>query len=350
MVATAATLLLASPAPAIDVVELKNGDRISGQIVKMEGDTLIITTPWAEKLPVAWDQVAGITSDTPHVVRLKPDTFVTARFVKGRDGMQLEGEDLRSARPIAPEDIATIDIPPGAQWSGVIAASIGGTSGNYPHNFAVGGKAEAQRRTDDDRLRVGIAGDYAETRVQDKVLNAQGEQIGTVVRRTEKTAANVRGWGLYDYNLDAHWAVGGQVRLEHDEFKDLDLRTTAVIAPRYRFIDTKTEHFSVYLGPAYINEQYISDENESRSFFSIALGDELHWKFPWGLTFDQTLDIYPNLEDTSDVLFSFAMGPRYTIGDGFFTGLTFAWDYDTKPARFRERNDFRYLGNVGWEF
>ena len=160
----------------------------------------------------------------------------------------------------------------------------------------------------------------------------------------------MRGWGLYDYNLDPHWSLGGQVKLEHDEFKDLNLRTTVAIAPRYRFFDTKTEHLSVYLGPAYINEQFIEATQDDRDFIALALGDELHWKFPWGFSIDQTLDIYPSLEDTSDVLFSFFLGPRYTIMDGLFAGLAFNWDYDTKPAAFHERNDFRYLGQVGWEF
>ena len=61
-------------------------------------------------------------------------------------------------------------------------------------------------------------------------------------------------------------------------------------------------------------------------------------------------DVYPSLEDTSDVLFNFFFGPRYTLANGLFTGVSFSWNYDTKPARFRERNDFRYLGTFGYEF
>jgi hypothetical protein len=38
------------------------------------------------------------------------------------------------------------------------------------------------------------------------------------------------------------------------------------------------------------------------------------------------------------------------LAHGLFAGVGFDWDYDTKPARFRERSDFRYLGNVGYEF
>ena len=41
---------------------------------------------------------------------------------------------------------------------------------------------------------------------------------------------------------------------------------------------------------------------------------------------------------------------RYTLPNGLFTGLGFNWDYDTKPAQFRDRSDFRYLANLGYEF
>jgi len=106
----------------------------------------------------------------------------------------------------------------------------------------------------------------------------------------------------------------------------------------------------VYLGGAHVNENFIDDTTDDRDYFSLALGDELKWKFPWGLTVEQRLDVYPSLEDTSDVLFNFFFGPRYTLANGLFTGVASNWDYDTKPARFRERNDFRYLGTLGHEF
>lgn len=337
-----------------DVIELKNGDRISGSIVKFEGDTIIIDTPYSAKLKIDWMQVETINSSAPHMIRLKPDRFVKGRLVKAAGGIQIESEDIRSARTITPEEIVSIDVPPGAQWEGRIAAAIGGTSGNYPHNFTVGGIGEVIRRSDTDRLRLGIAGDYGETQAQEPHIATTGPNAGkqdgvTNLPRTT-TASNVRGWGAYDYNLDSHWSLGGQLKLEHDRIKDLNLRSTVAAGPRYRFFDTKTEYLSVYLGGAYINENYINPDTKDRDFVSLALGDEFHWKFPWGFRIEQTLDVYPNLQDTSDVLFSFYLGPRYTLPNGLFTGLGFNWDYDTKPAQFRDRSDFRYLANLGYEF
>ena len=44
--------------------------------------------------------------------------------------------------PKKPKIVASIDIPPGAQWSGLVGAYVNGTAGNYPHNANLGGKAE----------------------------------------------------------------------------------------------------------------------------------------------------------------------------------------------------------------
>ena len=43
-----------------DQVSLKNGDRLSGTIVKSDGKTLVLKTDYAGALEVKWDAVAGI--------------------------------------------------------------------------------------------------------------------------------------------------------------------------------------------------------------------------------------------------------------------------------------------------
>ncbi len=56
-VATCA-IVLALPVSAVaegDVVALKNGDRLSGTIIKMDGKTLVITTPYAKDFGIVND-------------------------------------------------------------------------------------------------------------------------------------------------------------------------------------------------------------------------------------------------------------------------------------------------------
>jgi putative salt-induced outer membrane protein YdiY len=318
-----------------DVVELRNGDRLSGTIARMTDDKLVITTPYAKEIPVSWAEVVGLESSEPHVVRLKPDDFVTARFTRRPDGVYLEGADLQSARPVALDQIATIDVSPGAHWSGAVTALLAGSKGNT-ERASFGGSVEAIRRTDGDRLRLGGRTEYAREKDPD---------TGT----KNLTARNTRGWADYEYFLDEHWGIGGFGRLEYDHFQDLNLRTTVGAGPGYRFFDTKTKFLRAYLGLAYVNEDF-REPLEDRDFITLALGDEFHWNVTETLAVYQLLDVYPSLDDTSDVLLHSAAGVRQAIAAGLFVDLGLEDDYDTVPADGRKKNDFRYRVQLGYGF
>lgn len=347
---------LASVAHATDVVTFKNGDRISGTIVKMEDDTLIITTPYVEKMKVDWKEVATVESETPHMVRVKPDNFVNTRMGKSADGITLEGADVRGSRTIRPEEVATIDIPPGARWEGNVAGTVLGTSGNI-NTFSMGGAAEAIRKTDDDRLRFGVTTAVAEAEVDQK---GRG-------KRTTQTAQRHTAFINYTYNLDDHWSVGGYTTFEHDKFKDLNYRALIGGGPRYRFFDTKSKFLAVYLGLAYVFEDYnerilfdldkfgrwtpkANPPDKRRDFLSLALGDEFTMKITPTLSVYQHLDVYPNVEDFKDTLLHFDAGLRQKVFGGMFVGLGITDDYDNVPADGKKKNDFTYFGNVGYEF
>lgn len=342
-----ATCIVASSmvAHAADVVTFKNGDRISGAIVKMDGENLVITTPYVEKMSVAWKEVATVESDAAHIVRVKPGDFVTTRLQASADGIVLAGDTLRGARTLRPDEIASIDIPPGAHWEGTLQANVAGTAGNI-QTFAMGGMGEAIRKTDDDRLRFGAS---------TEVREAQTEQNGR--KKLVQTGQAHRAWALYDYNLDAHWSLGGYTRFEHDKFKDLNYRALVGGGPRYRFFDTKEKLLSVYLGLAYIYEDFNSrvllvdpTADKSRDFVSLALGDEFKMNVTDTLSVYQSLDVYPNVEDFQDTLFHAEAGLRQKLIGGLFVGIGLGDDFDNKPAKGRKKNDFLYTGTVGYQF
>jgi putative salt-induced outer membrane protein YdiY len=312
-----------------DVVMLRNGDRLSGTIAKLEGGKLIMATPYANEIVISWEDVVGLQSQTAHIVRIGPDNFVHARFTIRKDGVFLESDDFRSARPVALEQVASIDIPPGARWNFAVDGSILGTKGNSD-SLAWGFGAEAQRKTDDDRLRFGVRHEYAES-----------SHIGST--------KNTRGFIDFNHDFTPVWYGKLFGSLEHDKFKDLDLRTVVAAGPGYHFINTKALLLNGYAGLAYINENFIRNAND-RSYVSLVLGDEFRWFLTNSDLFYQTLDVYPSLEDTSDVLFQLGTGVRHTIIKGLFVDLGISDDYDTKPALGFKKNDFRYHGRLGYLF
>ena len=48
-----------------DQVSLKNGDRLTGAIIKYDGENLIFKSEFAGEVKIQWDAVEKITSDSP---------------------------------------------------------------------------------------------------------------------------------------------------------------------------------------------------------------------------------------------------------------------------------------------
>jgi putative salt-induced outer membrane protein YdiY len=316
-----------APAP-VDVVLLRNGDRLSGSIVKMDGKKLFITTPYAKEVPVDWKEVASIESAGPHWVRLTTDEFVKGRLTSSPDGVGIVTEDLEAPQPVPFDRVATIGIPPGAKYSGSLGALVSGSTGNT-ETFILGAAGVVQRDTDIDRSRLGFRTEYEE-------------------RDNELSVQRARGYGDYDFYLGEKWYLTGLLRLEHDKFEDVRLRTTVGGGPGYRFFDREDLKFRVYAGLAYVNEDL--DEAEDRDYLSALAGDEFRWKITESLSFYQLAEVYPSLDDVSDVLIHVEAGIRQSLMKGMFVEFGVVDDYDTEPAPDTKKNDFRYLGQVGYEF
>src|SRR5579871_5632246 len=67
-----ALLFLCLCAPLFaDQVTMKNGDRLSGNVVKFDGKNLILKSEFAGLVTISWDAVSAVTSSNPLNVGLK---------------------------------------------------------------------------------------------------------------------------------------------------------------------------------------------------------------------------------------------------------------------------------------
>ena len=62
---------LLSQALLADQVTLKNGDRLSGNIIKYDGKNLVLKSVLAGEVTIPWDNVTGVTSTQTLHVTLK---------------------------------------------------------------------------------------------------------------------------------------------------------------------------------------------------------------------------------------------------------------------------------------
>jgi hypothetical protein len=52
-----------------DEVVLKNGNHLTGNIVKLDGDKLVLATDFADSINIRWGSVVSFTADKPLVVK-----------------------------------------------------------------------------------------------------------------------------------------------------------------------------------------------------------------------------------------------------------------------------------------
>jgi hypothetical protein len=141
-----------------DEVTLKNGDRLTGDIVKMSDGSLVLKTPYAGEVKIDWKEVQGITSKAPVKVQTLDDSVLQGIVTSpAGDQIVVTGEQFGPTRAIALTNIKAINPPPMVTYNG--AFNLGGViaKGNSDSK-AINASLIYSLRA--DRHRFGVEGKY----------------------------------------------------------------------------------------------------------------------------------------------------------------------------------------------
>jgi hypothetical protein len=126
-------LVLGRDMAIADVVFLKNGDRITGQVVTMEKDKLVVKTPYAGDITITWTEVANLTTDTPITVIFSDKTSLQGLTEPATAGnMKLKPEKIIESVAFELAEITTINPKPKPVVKIKVRANLGAsaTEGN----------------------------------------------------------------------------------------------------------------------------------------------------------------------------------------------------------------------------
>ncbi len=315
-----------------DTVILKNGDWITGTVIKKETDQLIFKTKYAGEINILWSEIATLNTDAPVKVVLSDDSMFDATLQKrslGRVNMVNSG--LKMSTELNLQDVTYINPSPalsgqGIEWSGY--ANVGGavTSGNTD-NSQVRADAETIARTKNKRFTVGAYVNRAK---------AEGEN----------TAFNSKGYMQYDYFLSKQWYLYSNGSLENDRFRDIQLRSSAGVGSGYQVYEQKELNLSIEGGINYIS----TDFNDA--------DDERYASGRWALKYDQLVfqnvkffhqhEVLFSLEEIANTLAFTKTGLRVPIAENLNASTQLNVDYANQPAEGREKTDKTLLFSVGY--
>jgi len=316
LILTILSLSLLSLPVFADQLTLKNGDRLSGTIVKSDDDakTLLIKTDLAGDVTVKWDAITAIVSSQPLHIMLSDGRVIVGR-VSTTDGI-LEIATDGGAVPAAHDAVKAIrDNATQAEidrlqhprlrdyWSGLFDLGLSLTEGNSSTAaLTIAGKAS--RVVPKNKLTLY----YTEVYSRDSNESPA------------RTTANAIHGGVRDeFNLNPRVYVFAFTDFDEDALQHLDLRNVLGGGLGYHVINTKKTQFDVFGGGSFNQEYFASytianpapppvllfEPSQSRHSAEIVAGESLSTKLGPRTTVSEQLSFFPNLSSTGEYRVTF---------------------------------------------
>jgi putative salt-induced outer membrane protein YdiY len=287
----AALLIALAAAPAFaDQITLKNGDRLTGAIVKSDAKELIFKSDLAGEVKIAWDSVAAVTASSVYV------GVKGGQVAVGELALSGGAAEVRTAQTgVVKADRANVEyirsrqeqttferyVNPriGDLWAGYVDLGLSVTRGNaVTSNLATG--AQAIRKTNRDKIDVHFTSVYASNRTSGLSL---------------VTANAIRGGVAYNLNLSPDVFAFASTDLEYDEFQGLDLRVAPAGGLGWHAWKTDRGRFDVNAGASLDREFFI--DGVTRTSGEALLGQESFYKLNSRVSLAEKLAFFPNLTD-----------------------------------------------------
>jgi putative salt-induced outer membrane protein YdiY len=327
------TLLLISTSKIVwaDEVRLRNGDRLSGEIVKMEDELLSLKTSYGGEttvLTILWEEVEHLQSDRPMKVLLhgEPGRSVLEFFSGG--GKMVTVMEVGAGTGLSLKDIRAINLDP-IYYRGNVSIGGNNTQGNT-QTKAINSAARLTVRAHRQRLNLEAKYNY-------------GEAGDTV------TARNSLGSAKYDFFLSKQVFLNASGLLEKDTFQRLNLRMTFGAGAGYQFLESRRKTLSAEIGLAYVNEHFTTTESHQTP--------SAHW----GLKYDhavlpERLSVFHKHDGYYDLAAGNAMrvladqGVRVVVYQQLFLNMEYDLRFNSQPAPGRKKLDEAYIFGLGYQF
>ncbi len=316
-----------------DVLVLKNGDRITGEIKQIWDGEVSIEPDYADEFDVDLAVVDYIESDRDFEVEL----------YDGREGtVKLSGADSENQQiislgdetmPIALEDILELDEPTkDFDWESHIDFSANINSGNT-NTFSGQLRGDSTIETPDHRHRVDLS----------RFRETTGEGA---LEETTKDQTLLK----YNYNwlFRDPWFLAANVSYERDPILELDSRLIVSAGLGRDIFNTPRRFLSIQLGAGGQQED-AGGMSEDSTVATWALRYEQD-VFSGDLEIFHNHSINHNIAGRTNTSYKTSTGLLYEITDLLYVNVTLNYNYETDPIDAIKNEDVTFLIGLGAEF
>jgi len=321
-----------------DVVVLKNGDQMTGEIKGLQSGELKFKADYmAEAVRLDWTRVQRLESKSTFlislidgklftdVIRLLPaNSNDTTNFVIGPKREAIRVQQLDVIR-IIPADAGFWK-----RLDGSIDFGLSFTSGNDQYQTEL--SATTTYRTNDHSFTAAIDSAFS------------GQTKGTSLTRNQF---------VFDYRkqLTQRWYAGALFELLRSDQQSLSLRTTIGGLVGRNLIQTERTRLSLFGGMAATREKYSVDVESPRKVNADALTGFDFASFRFNKTeLSSRFGLFPSLTVPGRVRLQSTSDIRFKIVKDLWWGFHLYENFDSKPPVRADKNDLGVTTSLGWKF
>ncbi|HQR31686.1 MAG TPA: DUF481 domain-containing protein [Blastocatellia bacterium] len=327
-----------------DELKLKNGDRLTGSIIKADGKTLTLKTDYAGTITIATEAIAEVVSKEPLYVALSDGKTLVGKIataggkyeVETKESDKVAGEmsAVQAIRSQAEQAVYERMLKPSwfDLWNGGLDFGYSLTTGNTRTNtLALGSNLSRQTKRDKTTL-------YA------AYINAKNKNKGV----TETTANAIRGGGRYEVNLSSRVTTFGFADFEYNQIQLLDLRSVLGGGFGYYAMKNSRAQLQVFGGGAYNRENFST--GVKRNSGEMFVGEDFALKVSDRVLLKERFQLFPNMTERGEF--------RHTFDSSLITKLTgwMTWNvtasnrYISNPPTGSKNNDLLLTTGIGVSF
>jgi hypothetical protein len=332
----AAVLSLASAAAysATDVVEFRNGDRLTGEVKKLDRGRLTFKTDAAGTINIEWDEIRAVQTDQDIQVEVQSG----ARYFGQIKKTESESEVL----------IETAAGPIALQKSKVIAMNPIDSDGFRGMDLSVSAGYNFTKASNVTQFNVGIDAAY---RTRTRIFSAD---FSSIISDSSNNDVSQRQSLSFNYTrLRANrWLNDGGISFDRNDELGLNLRTSISAGGGRILTQTNSSMFMLKGGLKATRENNVNTPSDVDSLESYGLvtwewfrydSPELDWS--------TSLEVIPSLTESGRVRGEFDATLSWEIFSDLFWRLEFYDSYDNQPqSATAEKNDFGVTTSVSYKF
>lgn len=340
-----------------DQVTLKNGDRLTGTVVKSDGKTLVIHTDAAGDVELKFDAIQEIKTEAELHVGLKGGKTAVGPVTTSDGKLNVATKSGSVEAPAGDVTMMRNDAEQTAYEKKLHPGLMHGWEGGVNVGFSI-----ARGNSETENLALAFNADHPTE--HDKITLYASSINTTNNLATPSTVANLTQGGFrYDHDLTPRLFAFGAADFMANALQFLDLRQVYGGGLGFHAIKSDRTVLDFLGGLNYTHETYSNGNlvapgpprvydsyGVTNRFLAATLGEEWDQKVGKSTTLTQTLGFFPNLQQTGEYRFLFNVGTVTRLNKWLGWQNQFGDIYVSNPPVSAKSNDVIFTTGLSVSF